>query len=222
MWFKNQQKRAGKTAEDIASIVGKHHSGVSRIYNGRQPMTLEWGQAFAQALNLPLDEILKKAGTLDEQRAQSFAPGFSESDAVQWTGSPGEKIRTNDIAHHFGGGLPGVDVWTVRSGAMMSQGLLIGDQILVDTNSPSSVKAGDVVLAQRYDNTTGTAVTMLRRFEPPVLIAVSAEPDQRMIHVVDNENVVIVGKVIASWRGKSGSTPKQLESPRPNPTGPRY
>lgn len=94
----------------------------------------------------------------------------------------------------------GMDIWTVRSGAMALQGYLPGDYMLVDTEQSERVKNGDVVVAQIYDNAKNRAVTVLRRLEAHVLVAASIEPTDRRVHVVDGVNVVVRGKVIASWR----------------------
>ena len=53
-WFKRQQKRAGVTAEDIAEELGRDRSVVSRIYVGRQRMTLDQARVFAKVLEIPL------------------------------------------------------------------------------------------------------------------------------------------------------------------------
>ena len=95
---------------------------------------------------------------------------------------------------------PGIDVWQVKSAALSLMGFMPGDYILVDTNSAERTKAGDAVVAQVHDNGKGTASIVLRRFEPPVLVAASTAAEDRRVHVVDGVNVVIKGKVIASWR----------------------
>lgn len=197
-WFKQRQKLAGVTAEDIARELGRDRSVVSRIYVGRQPMTAEQARVFARVLNVPLADVMQRAGILDQGEARAIAPGFSEGDASPFTGKPNdvETLR----AKAFGGGRPGVDVWVVKTPAMMLAGYMPGDCLLVDTHQSERRKPGDVVMAQVYDWSTGSATTLLRRFEPPVLVASSPEPDDRRVHVVDGNNVAIRGLVIASWR----------------------
>ncbi|SFY18284.1 Peptidase S24-like [Paracoccus pantotrophus] len=198
-WFKAQQRKAGVTAEDIANRMGRSRSAVSHIYMGRQPMSLEWAKVFSEVLKQPLDEVLRRAGVADGPAAQALAPGFSDSDAAAWVPKQGEGREIEAIADAFGR-KAGIDVWQVRTSAMALQGILSGDFILVDTHAAERVKAGDVVVAQIYDNANGKANTVLRRFEPPVLVAASAMPEDRRVWIVDGINVVIRGKVIASWR----------------------
>lgn len=199
-WFKAQQKRAGVTAEDISRELGRDRSVVSRIYVSRQQMTLDQAKVFARVLDVPLEEVLSHAGLMDPAEAPHAAPGFAESDVAPWKGKGSEAERINATAATLGGGRAGVDVWTVKSLAMAVGGLLPGDQVLVDTHQSERCKAGDIVVAQRYDGQTGTAETVLRRYEPPVLVSASTDPADGRALVVDGSNVVIRGKVIASWR----------------------
>lgn len=196
-WFKSQQKRVGVTADEIASEMGRDRSVVSRIYTGRQKMSLEWAQAFATVLQVPLSTVLEKAGVAAPQQAQQLDPGFSESDAAPWRGPTPTERGVTDIATALGA-RPGVDIWRVKGRAMALQGLLPGDYMLIDTHAADRAKAGDAVIAQVY--TRGGAATVLRRLEPPVLVAASPDPDDNRVHVIDGINVVVRGVVISSWR----------------------
>jgi hypothetical protein len=201
-WFKTQQKRVGVTAEVIAATVGKDRSVVSKILAGKQRMTLEWAKAFAQALQVPLAEVLERAGTIDRPSAQQIVPGFAESDAAAWVPGPGlgDVAAVRGIATVLGADRPGFDIWRVKSRAMQLAGYLHDDFILVDTHAAERVRSGDTVIAQVYNNATGTAETVLRRFDFPVLIAASTDPKHAKVHVVDGVNVLVRGKVVASWR----------------------
>ena len=199
-WFKAQQKKVGVTAEDIARKMGRSRSNVSNILTGKQRMSVEWAKAFAEVLDVPLATILEKSGTLDAPVARQIAPGFAESDAAVWLPGPGlaEAAVVKSVAAALGE-RPGVDVWRVNAPSMALAGLLTGDLMLVDSHQAERVRAGDVVIAQVYGR-HASASTVLRRFEPPVLVAASTDPADARVHVVDGENVVIRGKVVASWR----------------------
>lgn len=198
-WFKTQQRKLGVTAEDIAAIRGLSRTNVSHILNGKQRMSLDWANAFAQALQVPLATILEKAGAAEPQVAQQLAPGFAESDALPWAAPARPDDANKTIAAALGGSRPGVDVWRVKGSGMLLGGYLPDDFILVDTHASERVRAGDVVIAQHYQP-NGTAITLLRRYDPPVLVAASVDPADRRVLVVDGVNVVIRGKVIGSWR----------------------
>lgn len=197
-WFKAQQRKAGVTAEDIAQRLGRSRTGVSNILNGRQRMTLDWAKAFAEALDVPLAEVLERAGVTDAETAHQLQPGFSDNDAAPWRSGPDDRQST-DIAQLFGA-RPGVDVWRVRNDSMSLAGYIPGDYILVDTHRAERAKAGDVVLAQVYDYRRGTAMSVLRRFAPPFIVPQSPSIAVIPVHVVDGNNVVIRGVVTASWR----------------------
>lgn len=198
-WFKQKQKEARVTADDIARAMGRNRSNVSNIYNGRQKMSLDWARAFAQVLGQPLDEVLRHAGITAPGEARQIQVGFSDGDAVPFRADTPEARREQARAQALGAG-PGVDVWTVRSNALLLAGYLPGDQLLVDSHAADRARAGDIVLAQHYDAQTASAQTILRRFEPPVLLSASPDPADQGALVVDGRNVLIRGVVVASWR----------------------
>lgn len=200
IWFKALQKRSGLTSFDLGEAIGRDRTVISRIINGTQRMTLEQARIFAEKLSVPLPEMLEKAGLADKGTAQQLAPGFQESDVAAWVSAPGsaDDRTVPTVAEALGGGRPGVDVWRVKSQAMALAGFLAGDFMLVDAHQAERVKAGDMVIAQVYNRAGAT--TVLRRFEPPVLVAASIDPSEGRVHVVDGINVVIRGKVTASWR----------------------
>jgi SOS-response transcriptional repressor LexA len=196
-WFKQQQKLRGVTADDIAQIAGRNRTNVSHIYNGKQRMSLDWANAFAKALDVPVSLILTKAGEIDGNN-ETETRGFAENDAAPFQ-IPPQNIKESTLADHLGAGRAGVDIWTVNSATLVSEGYLPGDRILVDTNQADRCRAGDIVIAQVYNGQTGTAETILRRYEPPVLIAPAATAGNRVL-IVDNNNVIIRGRVVGSWR----------------------
>ncbi len=200
MWFKQAQRRSGLTSFDLGEAIGRDRSVISRIVNGTQKLTLDQARIIAEKLVVPLPEFLERAGLADKPTAQQLAPGFSESDAAAWVPGSGlaESAQIPTVASALGGDRPGVDVWRVKSQAMALAGMLIGDFMLVDTLQAERAKVGDLVIAQVYNRTGAT--TVLRRFEPPVLVSASADPRDGRVHVVDGINVVIRGKILASWR----------------------
>lgn len=198
-WFKLQQKKAGVTADDIAKHIGRDRSVVSKIYSGQRTMSLEWANAFSEVLRVPLADVLERAGAMDAPTAQKLQPGFAESDAAPWKGKDAENRSVSKFADALGA-RPGIDIWLVKSAAMSLAGYLPDDYILLDTHQAERVRPGDIVIAQIYNNASGTATTVLRRFQPPVLVSASCDPADQAVHVVDGINVVIRGKVSASWR----------------------
>src|SRR5690606_41913413 len=54
-------------------------------------------------------------------------------------------------------------------------------------------RAGDLVCAQVTDLATGATGTVMRRFEPPFIVAHSARMEPQRPELVDDERVVIMG-----------------------------
>lgn len=197
MWFKAAQKRAGKTSYDLGDAIGRDRSVISRIVNGAQAPTLDQARILARELGVPLPEFIERAGMGDSNVAKEVSPGFTDGDAAIYVPPTVSQQRERAIATVMGQ-RPGVDVWRVKNRSMVLAGLLEGDFILVDTHAADKVRSGDIVIAQLY-NPHG-ATTVLRRYEPPVLVAASPDPADAKVHVVDGINVVIRGKVVSSWR----------------------
>lgn len=201
-WFKHLKKKAGVTNAEIAAKLGRDHTVISKLVSGQQRMTLEWAKVFSDALDVPVAEVLEKFEVgigFSDAPPQFRQTGFSESDVVPFAPKQAEDRHVGDLANAFGA-RPGVDVWQVKSAALSFMGYMPGDFMLVDTHAAERVRTGDVVVAQIYDNASGSASTALRRYEPPVLVAASPDPEDRRVNVVDGVNVVIRGRVVASWR----------------------
>jgi SOS-response transcriptional repressor LexA len=201
-WFKALQKRTGVTTFDLGAAIGRDRTVVSKIINGNQKLTLEQAAAFAELLGVPLADMITRAGIGTPAQAQQVSPGFSESDAAPWKGPDRPNDPGRAIAAALGADRPGIDVWQVKGKSMQLAGLMPGDFMLVDTHAADRARAGDTVVAQLYrpSGRDMTAVTVLRRLEPPVLVAASVDPADARVHVVDGVNVLVRGKVIASWR----------------------
>lgn len=197
-WFKARQKAVGLTSFDLGEAINRNRTVISKFINGLQKPTLEQAQVLAQALQVPLSVMLEKAGMAGPSVAQAASPGFAESDAVPWIPQGFEDRQPKTIGEALGV-RAGVDVWRVKGVSMAGAGYMPGDFIVVDTHQADHVKPGDIVVAQVYAR-NGTAKTVLRRWLPPVLVSVGGAGDGTEVQVVDHDNVVIRGKVSASWR----------------------
>lgn len=199
-WFQSLQRRRGVTSFDLGERLGRDRTIVARILGGRQKMTFDQAKVFAEALDVPLPDVLERAGITDPASAQQAQPGFREADAAPWIPSNnGRDDRHQKMALDLGQ-RPGIDVWTVNNRSMALAGYLPGDKMLVDTRNPTAARTGDVVVAQVYDWQNGTAKTVLRQFQRPALVAHSADPEHWISHIVDDNNVAIRGIVRSSWR----------------------
>ena len=204
-FFKNRQKSLGITVHDLGEALGRDRTVVSRIYSGRQKMTLDEAGIFAEVLKLPIDQVIAEAGITPKRQffSQTMGratriPGFAENDVAPFDieGATGRQ-KLNVVADNLGSG---VDIWRIQSRSLMLAGFFPNDFILVDGRKADIAKYGDIVIAQVYDFVAGSAKTVLRRYEKPVLVAASPDADDWGVHVVDENNVAIRGVVTASWR----------------------
>jgi transcriptional regulator with XRE-family HTH domain len=93
---------------------------------------------------------------------------------------------------------PDAASWLLKTRALEGLGYMQGDIVITDARILP--RAGDAVCAQVYDLRTGTAETVFRVYEPPYLIAHSADPALRKPLLIDNERVIVMGAVTESFR----------------------
>lgn len=205
-FFRERQRELRLTNDDLAQAIGRDRSVISRIWSGERQMKPSEVRAIADKLNLDIALVIDKAGLnggdiLLQMKSALERTHFNE-DASPWKPEEGISVsETRDMAQLLGGARPGVDIWQVRNNSLIFEGYREGDYLLVDHNAAARARAGEVVVAQVYDHQGGGATTLLRRYEPPVLVGWGLDPDERTVHVVDGKNVAIRGVVIASWRG---------------------
>lgn len=66
LWIKQRLKSLGATQEQLAQAIGRDRAVVSRILQGRQPLRLDWAEAFAAVLRIPAAEFLRLSGLTSE------------------------------------------------------------------------------------------------------------------------------------------------------------
>lgn len=199
-WFKDLQRKAGVTNEKIGTALGRDRTVVSRIYAKKQQMTWQQAQVFAAELGVDVADVLFHAGLAGDPPKSLPQPGFAESDARPWKEDGDDAKHIRSMADFLGAGRPGVDIWQVQNRAMILDGYMPGDFMLVDHNASDRAKPGNIVIAQVYDWASGSALTILRRYEPPVLVSSGTDASDRKPYVVDGQNVIIRGLITASWR----------------------
>jgi hypothetical protein len=91
------------------------------------------------------------------------------------------------------------DLWQVNSRALDLAGVLPGDFLVVDIGDVDARK-GDIVCAQVHSRTGDHAQTVFRIYEKPYLVALSSERRYAKPLQVDDSDVTIMGRVLASFR----------------------
>lgn len=124
---------------------------------------------------------------------QRGIPGLGDSEAVTYhagrEGQVADWVASAIDAHRAGRN--GVEPWIMKSYALDLMGILPGDILMIDRNRRA--KAGDIVCAQLTDLATGRAETVIRRYDPPYIVTLSAKIGPTRPEVVDDERVVILG-----------------------------
>ena len=195
-WVQAVLEHRGWNASRLAKEGGFSHATLSKFKNDPN--------ATAQLQTSIVEAIARVGGIPPYQVAAPQLPrGFHEDEA-----EPYEALVANpDLALGrailaFRGGKNAIDPWVMRSSALELAGYLPGDILLVDMNeTPSS---GDAVCAQIYDR-HGRAETVIRIYEHPYLVAASATPGLRRPVLIDNENVVVRGCVVATIRPRANA-----------------
>jgi len=92
--------------------------------------------------------------------------GFAEGDVAAYE-APQPTLAVKTPLHH--------GRWTATSRVLDLVGVLPGDVLEFELGTPP--RAGDIVVAQVYDSEAAAAKTVIRLYQPPVLITHSTDPN---------------------------------------------
>lgn len=187
-WLTELLTSLGETPTSLARRAGVAQSTLTRFLNNEDSSMLST-RSIAKIAHATGDKGPPGFRTEPQPRNS----GLAEPEAVPFKGLDAlEKPLKRALAGLLEG-RNATDVWVLRTTALIHAGYLPGDFVIVDLNA--TPKAGDVVCAQVYQWALGTAETVFRIYEPPYLVAPSADPQLRRPLVVDNDRVVIKGVV---------------------------
>jgi transcriptional regulator with XRE-family HTH domain len=194
LWLEAVLAQTGDTPTGIARRASIAQSTVTRFLNDPDgPMlTLRTISKIAHATGIAPEGFSAPLPDLQPS-------GPAEAEATPFAaGGPGESGELAAAVRALTVGRNAADAWRLRTHALAYAGYLPGDIVIVDLGLiPSS---GDVVCAQHYAWSSGTAETIFRLYEPPYLVTASSDPALRRPLVVDSERVVIKGVVTAMLR----------------------
>lgn len=191
-WFKAQHRRSGVTQTEMAALLGKSSTFMTRLYQGTQSLQNSQAEIMARAFDVPLGELLQRADLATPEQSKSLTMAFEESRSAyevrQIEGQTAPSIPSEKSGM----------VWRCTTDALSAKGLMPGDLLLIDDKAKPA--NGDVVIAQIYDWRVGGAETVIRLFAPPFLIRTNGTAQEMRPLMVDNERIVIVGVCTLSWR----------------------
>ena len=186
--------RTGWTQTELAKRAGLDPSTLSRFLvrpdssHALRPSTLK---RIAQVSGIPFDD--KKPNDA------ATSHGFAESEA-RLLSEPLSTAVARAIAA-LGGGEPGTDSWVLHSRALELAGCRPNDILIVRLGE--TPLRGDIVCAQIYDWANHKAETVFRLFQPPYLVAASAEPALLAPIAIDGDKATIKGVVLHVLRTRS-------------------
>jgi hypothetical protein len=190
-WLESVIAQTGIAATTLASRAGLAPTTLTRFLNNPTHSSALSARTLAAVEKVTGLRFggLAPSRSLREPEAQPYDPAAAPPELA-------ERLQ------RLVGAANGLTLWTLRGRALETIGYLPGDILLVDLNAPP--RRGDVVCAQVYDFETMRAETIFRLYEPPYLVAASA--DRRLItpRLVD-ENVGLKGPVLFSFRGRAAA-----------------
>jgi lambda repressor-like predicted transcriptional regulator len=178
-WIEQVLTRTGWSSHRLALEAGVSPATVSRALNDGQYLTS----------TRTIEKIVRATGIAAPQNiGASGGPvrgGFAEPEAVY------QGARPNRPAAEGG---PHAAVWRLQSESLRQAGVLPGDMLTVDPDTPP--RAGDIVCVQVLD-AAGEAQTVFRVYDRPFAVTAHAHPDHaRKPLMIDDERVQVWGTVV--------------------------
>lgn len=194
-WLAQILRETGVSPTNLARRAGLSPSTLTRFMNS---------DIDGHVLSARTIAKIQHAAEAGETSAAAPPGGFAESDGDLLAGDP-HPMRTaiDALADRFNAR----DAWVLRSRSLEAAGYRVGDILIVDL--AEMAEAGDLVCAQVYSWRERSARTVFRIYEPPYLLAATTiDLGARRPLVVDDDQVVIKGVVVASVRDPRSAKPR--------------
>lgn len=183
--------RHGITQTELARLLGRDKSVVTNLLQGKRQLKADEAGVIARELGVPVAEILGLQ--------EDAVGGVAEAVLIPFQHAPQRSKRARQVVHkggryylEEGGGFsPRAYALEVRDDGLNLSGVLPGDVVISELDRP--VRPGQLVVAQHYAE--GGAVTLVRRFDPPYLMAHSTSPHHRALHL-EQDDVRVVSPVL--------------------------
>ncbi len=189
----NVLDRTGWNQTELAKRAGLDPSTLSRFLSPAQA-----GQSLRQSTLRRIAQVTGIPFNGDAGNSATSYAGLAEPEAQPLDVTPSS--MASDVLAHLRATIPAVDAWTLKSRALELAGYRPGDILFVQLGTPAL--KGDVVCAQIYDWHAQRTETVFRIFQPPYLVAATADAELLRPYGADEESVVIKGVVLHTLRSR--------------------
>lgn len=185
------------TAREGAARVGVKYSTYAGHENGSRDFDNKHAIRYARAFRVAPEWLLlgrePKAPATDH--SEHSRKGFDEPGLAPWT--PKDPKAAEAIVSLLAPTAQHPAAYKIGK-AIAQLFFRAGDILIVDLNAPAVI--GDTAIAQKVDEDTGTAETLIGRFLPPYIVP--ADPTESETRI--DGTVSIVGPVVSSFREPLG------------------
>jgi transcriptional regulator with XRE-family HTH domain len=184
--------RHGVTQSELAQILGRDKSVVTHLFQGKRMLKADEALRIAKRLGVSVEEVLGSP-------TPALAEGFEESPLIPFQSAPQKLKRHPQVVQKAGqyfldaqsSPSPKAFALEVRDDSLNLAGILPGDVIISELDV--ACRAGQIVVVQHYKG--AGAETLLRKYEPPFLLAHSTNPDFSPMQVQD-KNIRLVAPAL--------------------------
>lgn len=179
--------KQGLTQTDLAHLLGRDKAVITNLFQGKRQLKADEAAIIASHLGVLVSDVLG----IEEQRA---GKGFSESGTlIPFQQDPDQAKRYPNVVRKNGqffldagetsGYSPKAYAIEIRDESMNLSGILPGDIVISDLDRMCRV--GQIVVAQHYHGRG--AKTVVRKYEPPLLLAHSTSPSFKPLNMDGGE-----------------------------------
>lgn len=184
-WIQTILDRKGWSRTRLAAEAGVSTTTITRLFDKR----------FSHVMNAASIAKIARATGIPAPRnfggVEVAAPGMGEPEAAPYKAGENGRQLSN----------PAQSIWTCRTNSLVSLGLMPGDRFILDPTITPQTR--DVIMVQRYDNSQGTAETLLRIYADGFAVTPLYLLDGSPRLWIDGANVVVMGVVVESWRSRA-------------------
>ena len=151
-WFKDRLRDRERTQEHLAVAIHRERSVVSRIINGKQPLQIDEVRPFSEVLEVPVVEILYRAGLWKAQPSVVLAPIINSVEAGEFADTTPDEPPSAE--HSIVVEYPYKTVFALRIEGDSMDRMAPENSLIVVDYSEKKVKDGELFVFRREGEAT--------------------------------------------------------------------